>query len=159
MESNTLLHMRWVHDSAAASAKRTEIRRAAPACWSCMRVLDRASGESLRKRKLSIGGVHHVQFREPAFSLGKTTTFGLNRVIHVGRTVHAKTRRGAPNGGPLPPTSHPTHVKAQEKKLLKLNPSFSELRLAIFVRCYRVFSRCRIQVTCFAYLGPSWCRI
>ena len=28
----------WTHGSAAASAKRTEIRRAAPACWSCMRV-------------------------------------------------------------------------------------------------------------------------
>ena len=36
---------------------------------------------------------------------------------------------------------------------------FVDPRLAIFVRCYRVFSRCRIQVTCFAFLGPSLCSI
>ena len=38
---------------------------------------------------------------------------------------------------------------APEKKLLKLNTSFFDLRLALFVRCYCVVSRWRIQVTCF----------
>ena len=49
----------------------------------------------------------------------------------MGAIRSAKARRGASNGGPLPPTSHPTHVKAQEKKLLTLNTSFLKLRLAI----------------------------
>ena len=67
--------------------------------------------ESLRKRKLSIGGYNSHNFDNKR-SLSKTTTFGLNRVIHVGRTVHAGARR---NGGPLPPTCHPTNAKAPEK--------------------------------------------
>ena len=49
----------------------------------------------------------------------------------MGEIRYVKARRGAPNGGPLPPTSHPTHVKAPEKKLLKLNTSFFELRLPL----------------------------
>ena len=59
--------MFWTHGSAAASAKRTEIRRAAPACWSCMRVWNRASSESLRKRKLSIGGYTTPHFDNQRF--------------------------------------------------------------------------------------------
>ena len=61
-------------------------------------------------------------------------------------------RQGAPGAPERRPatadlTSNPR--QSSRKKLLKLNTSFFELRLAIFVRCYSVVSRWRIQVTCF----------
>ena len=42
---------------------------------------------------------------------------------------------------------------------IKLKAFFVKIRLAIFVSFVRVFSRCRLRDACFAYLGPSWCRI
>ena len=63
-------------------------------------------------------------------------------------------RQGTPERRPATAdlTSNPR--QSSRKKLLKLNTSFFELRLAIFVRCYCVVSRWRIQVTCFFILDP-----
>ena len=56
LESHTLPHIQWIHGSAAASAKRTEIRRATPDCMELPKAFQTVPFiVSFRKRKLSIG--------------------------------------------------------------------------------------------------------
>ena len=76
----------------------------------------------------------------------------------LGTPRHAGARQ---NGGPLPPTSHPTHANAPENNSFNQNHfknCCSRPPLAIFVSFLSFLLSHSYSKCFFSYLGPSWCR-
>ena len=163
--------MKWIHDSAAASAKRTEIRHSASGtrwrvlCWKWL-LTSLCTSQMLiaceKRFKLTSQLVSFWAYPEVSLPTFEKCDAAEARAHLFSEILLLRSDQSPPVPGSPPPGASRGLFGAEKNKkknLLKFNTSFFRPHLAQFLVFVRIFFRSLLRSRCFPHPGASWCRI